>query len=193
MPRRLRDTSAGLFHVFAHCLWAVPWLFRDDIDRLEFLRHIAYATAKTRWTCLAYCVMSSHYHLIVRVDDGVLPVAMHMVNRRYARYYNRRYALRGHVLFERYGARRICDDLDLLDTFTYVARNPVEAGLCGDPSDYPWSSYAGTVGVGESSSFVDPSAVLRCVELIAGDAMAALRRRVELRSIPGTGLTGYLL
>jgi hypothetical protein len=24
---------------------------------------------------------------------------------------------------------------------TYIARNPVEAGLCADPSDWEWSDY----------------------------------------------------
>lgn len=167
----------------------MPYLYRDDEDRSEFLRQLAYATARTRWTCLAYCVMTSHYHLIVEVDDGVLPVAMQAVNRRYARRYNRRHGLRGHVLFDRYGARRLVDELDLLDTFTYVARNPVEAGLCSEPAEYRWSSYAGTVGIVECSSFVDPSSVLRCLDRLADDPLAALRRRVERREmpIPGTG------
>jgi putative transposase len=187
MPRRPRDTSAGLFHVFAHGLWAVPSLFRDDRDRLEFLRQLAHAIAKTNSICVAYCLMTSHYHLILRVDDGALPVAMHAVNRRYARHYNRTYALRGHVLFDRYGSRRIVDELDLLDTFTYVARNPVTAGLCDQPAAHPWSSYAGTVGLAEGSSYVDALPLLNALAPLADDPVAALRRRVE-RPVPGTGL-----
>jgi len=167
-------------------LWAVPWLFRDDVDRLEFLRRLAGATSKTRWTCLAYCLMRSHYHLIVRVDHGLLPVAMHALNLPYAKHYNRRHGLRGHVLFGRYGARRISDELDLLDTFSYLAQNPVEAGLCSEAAEYPWSSYAGTVGVCEPASFVDPSCILSCLGQLASDPIAALRRRVE-RPVPGTG------
>jgi REP element-mobilizing transposase RayT len=187
MPRRPRDTSAGLFHVYAHALWAVPQLFCDGRDRSEFLRHLAYAMAKTNSVCVAYCLMTNHYHLILQVEDGALPAAMHLLNRRYARYYNRTYALRGHVLFDRYGSRRIVDDLDLLDTFTYLARNPVSAGQCTEPAAHLWSSYAGTVGLAEGSSFVDPSLLLAAVGRLAGDPRAALRRRVEL-PVPGTGL-----
>jgi len=187
MPRRPRDTSAGLFHVYAHGLWAAPSLFREDRDRSEFLRHLAYAMAKTNSICVAYCVMTAHYHLILQVDDGSLPAAMHLVNRRYARYHNWAYALRGHVLFDRYGSRRIVDQLDLLDTFTYLARNPVTAGMCEEPAHYVFSSYAATVRLVDGSSFVDASAVLAGVGRLAGDPVAALRRRVE-GPVPGTGL-----
>jgi len=187
MPRRPRDTSAGLFHVFAHGLWAVPTLYRDERDRVEFLRHLAYAMGKTDSICVAYCLMTSHYHLILKVGDGALPAAMQMVNRRYARHYNRTYGLRGHVLFDRYGSRRIVDELDLLDTFTYVARNPVTAGASTDPAAHLWSSYAETAGLAEGSSFIDPSCVLAAVGRLAGDPLAALRKRVEV-PVPGTGL-----
>lgn len=192
MPRRPRDQGAGLFHIFVHGLWAVPCLFRDEVDRSEFLRHLAYATDRTGWTCVAYCVMTSHYHLIVGVEDGVLPVGMQIVNRRYARHFNRRHGLRGHVLFDRYGSRRIGDGLDLLDTFTYVARNPVDVGLCADPAGYSWSSYAGTVGRAEGSSFVDSSRLLTSIGRFADDPVAALRSRVERSElpVPGTGWVG---
>src|SRR3954471_23014850 len=71
-PKR-RDASAGLFHVYTHCVWAAPALYRDDVDRLEFLRRLAQVTRITDWNCIAYCLMKTHYHLIVRVGDAVLP------------------------------------------------------------------------------------------------------------------------
>ncbi len=165
----------------------MPTLYRDDRDRVEFLRHLAYAMVKTNTICVAYCLMTSHYHLILQVEDGALPTAMHLVNRRYARHFNRADGLRGHVFFDRYGSPRIVDELDLLDRFTYVVRNPVSAGVCPEPAAHRWSSYAGTVGLAEASSFVDPSCVLAAARRLAEDPVAALRRRVE-RPVPGTGL-----
>jgi len=76
MAHKLRDTSAGTFHVFTHCVWAVPHLYRDDLDRIEFLRLLARLAERSGWRCLLYCLMTSHYHLIVRVEAGVLPSAM---------------------------------------------------------------------------------------------------------------------
>lgn len=181
MPHQRRDTSAGIFHVFTHCVWAMPVLYRDRIDRLEFLRHLARTSVKTGWTCISYCLMSSHYHLIVVVDEGVLPVAMHSLNLGYAVHHNRRHGLRGHVQFRRYGSRRLHDDNELLTAFAYVARNPVEAGLCRSPQDWVWSSYRGTVGLVELPGFVDSDPVLSCVSKTGIDPRAALRALVERR------------
>jgi putative transposase len=157
-------------------------LYRDDLDRLEFLRHLALASARPEWSCSAFCLMGSHYHLIVDVGDNVLPAAMHALNLAYARAFNQRHALRGHVQFDRYGARRIADEDDLLTRYAYVANNPVRAGLCQNPADWPWSSFAGTIGLAPTHSFVDPSKVLACFDWPAVDPRAALRRHVELRS-----------
>ena len=179
MPHQARDVAAGIFHVFTHCVWAVPRLYRDDVDRLEFLRHLALASTREGWTCIQYCLMGSHYHLVVEVADGVLPLAMQRLNLAYSIHHNRRYGLRGHVQYRRYGSRRIEDEDDLLSTFVYVANNPVEAGLCATPAEWPWSSYAGTVGLAELASFVDPALALSCFGWPKVDPRAALRAWVE--------------
>jgi putative transposase len=179
MPRRPRDTGAGLFHIYTHCVWATRQLYRRDEDRMDFLRGLARVTQKLEWTCLAYCLMTSHYHLIVDVPDGMLPSAMHRLNLAYVRNFNRKYGLRGHLQFEPYGARRIHGDADLAYSFKYVANNPVEAGLCVRAGDWPWSSYAGTVGLGPLATFVDPGLVLRYFAWPNIDPEAALRRYVE--------------
>jgi len=179
MPRKNRDTAAGTFHVFTHCVWAVPRLYRDSTDRLEFLRHLARIGGTTGWTCIAYCLMTSHYHLIVDAGDGVLPTAMHGLNLRYAKHHNRRYGLRGHVQFARYGARRLADDGELLRAFAYVVNNPVEAGLCESADEWRWSTYRGTIGMEELPSFVDPARILRCFPWPQVEPAAALRRYVQ--------------
>ena len=119
MPPKRRDTSAGLFHVYTHCVWAAPALYRDDVDRLEFLRRLAQVTRIADWNCIAYCLMKTHYHLIVRVGDTVLARAMHRLNLAYALHHNRRHDLRGHCHFERYGSRRLHDEAELAIAFAY--------------------------------------------------------------------------
>jgi hypothetical protein len=128
---------------------------------------------------MQYVLMTSHFHLMVEVDDGVLPRAMHAINLPYARHHNRRYSLRGHAQHWRYGSRRIENDTDLIRSFKYVANNPVEAGLCASPAEWPWSSYAGTVGLADLPTFVDPARVLECYSWPSVDPRAALRSTVE--------------
>jgi REP element-mobilizing transposase RayT len=179
MPPQSRDTAAGLFHVYTHCVWAAPALYRDDVDRLEFLRHLARVTREVEWRCIAYCLMKTHYHLIVRVDDGVMPRAMHRLNLGYALSHNHRHGLRGHVQHAPYGARRLHDDAELSIAFAYVVNNPVQAGLCPSAAAWPWSSYAGTIGATEPASFVAPLELMRAFDGRGTDPRVALRTFVE--------------
>lgn len=175
MGQKPRDLAAGIFHVYTHCVWAAPSLFRDDLDRTMFVRFLVRTGGTIGWTCIAMCVMGTHYHLILEVDDGDLAGGMHRLNLAYARHFNKRYGQRGHVLFDRYGADRIRSEAHLLDRYAYVALNPVRAGICERPEDWQWSSYGDAIGVARRFSFVDPSQVLTA----RLDPRAELRRYVE--------------
>jgi REP element-mobilizing transposase RayT len=178
MPRRPRDTHAGVFHVTTHAV-REEQLFENDRDRVQFLRELARAGARVGWTCVAYCLMGTHFHLILDVDDGALPCGMHALNFRYASWFNVEHGLRGHVMAARYWSRRVEDESDLQGTFRYVARNPVAAGVCREPGDWLWSSYPGTVGLRAPDDFVEPELVLECFAGPLDVRRAHLRRWVE--------------
>jgi putative transposase len=178
MPRALRDVEPGLFHVYVHSVWAADALFRDAEDRMTFLRELARVTSRVGWTCVGYCLMTTHYHLVLDVGEDVLPKGMHSLSFRYASSFNARHAMKGHVHGRRYGARRLMSETDLLDAFKYVARNPVEAMLCEHPEQWVWSSYAATVGLAKQQPFVDPRRVLSCFSDPLEFAQAELRRFV---------------
>lgn len=181
MPRPPRDTEAGVFHVYTHAVWGYTALFADDLDRLEFLRHLARVSSREGLTCIAFCLMGNHHHLLVEVEDGVLPKAMQELNFAYAIGFNAKYGLRGHVQFDRYGARRIADENDLAGRYAYVVNNPAEAGQCASAEDWLWSSHAGTIGLREPFSFVDPTRVLNVFRFSPLGPQEALRRYVDLR------------
>jgi putative transposase len=154
-------------------------LFRDEFDRVAFLVELANAGSKARWSCLGYCLMETHQHLLLEVEDGALPAGMHALNFRYAIGFNRRYATKGHVHGARYGARRLEGPDDLVSTFRYIARNPVEAMLCSAPAAWPWSSYAQTIGLCQTVSFLDVNRLLTCYDGPRELAIGALRAFVE--------------
>jgi putative transposase len=172
MARPPRDTAAGIFHVTGHSVWTAP-LFRDDVDRVEYLRQLARTTTEFKWTCLSYCLLTNHVHLLLEVGKGALPAGMQQLHTTYACRYNQRHELRGHVFGARYGASRIDTDAYLLAAFAYVARNPVEAGLCASPAAWPWSSYPATLGLREPTSFVRHE---RLLSLLSSRREVALRR-----------------
>jgi REP element-mobilizing transposase RayT len=166
-----------MFHVSTHSVWTSV-LFRDDIDRLLLLTELAKVTARFRWRCVAACLMTTHYHLIVEVPDGSMPIGMKHLNLTHAARFNARHKLRGHVVDGRYWSRRLVSDAELVTAFRYVARNPVEAGACRLPGEWPWSSYGALADRAETFTFVDPSPILNCFRP-ADAAVEQLRRYVE--------------
>jgi len=178
MARLPRDTDPGIFHAWEHAVRSED-LFRDDLDRLAFLRDLARAGARAGWKCVAYCLMTTHVHLMLEVGSGALPVGMHAVNFRYAAGFNRRHHTRGHVLEARYGSRRKTSVIDLLVAYRYVVRNPVDAGLVAHPADWPWSSYAATISSTPVTTFVDASPLLSALADTRERAVAILRAFVE--------------
>ena len=178
MARKRRDNSAGIFQITCHSVWTSE-LFRDDVDRVNFLLELAAVVVKFGWTCICYCLMTTHFHVILEVGEDTLAAGMQQLNTRHACRFNARHRLRGHVFANRYDARRIADDAYLLTAFAYNANNPVEAGVCESPADWPWSSYRSTVGLGEECSFVDAGRVLRCFGGDRETAIARLRVFVE--------------
>ncbi len=87
--------------------------------------------------------MSNHFHLVIKTPSESLSAGMHQLNGGYARKFNDRHALDGHLFEDRFSSTWIESDGHLEDTLRYVALNPVRAGLCEHPTDWPWSSFRG--------------------------------------------------
>jgi REP-associated tyrosine transposase len=178
VPRKLRPTQAGLYHVASGATRPDPF-FRDDVDRGVFVVELAAMLAREDVFCLAFCVLTTHYHLILDTEQGALPSAMHRLNWHYARSLNRRHGRAGHAVGGPYMAVPLEDDAHFLTGFRYVAWNPVTAGVCKRPQDSRWSSYATTIGLRHDYSFVDSSRVLGCFGRPRAAATERLRGFVE--------------
>jgi putative transposase len=116
-------------------------VYRDDVDRRIYLRTLGTVVVKKRWRCLAYCLMNNHVHLLLETPEANLSSGMQRLQGGYAQVFNARHRLSGHVFQGRYGAVRMRSDGQLCAAAAYLARNPVEAGLCEQPEEWPWSSY----------------------------------------------------
>ena len=154
-------------------------IFTCSGDATFFLTLAERAFRRHEITCAAYCLMTTHYHLLVVDGSERLPAAMHLLNGSYARAWNQRYGREHHVFGRRYAAIAIGSDAHLLAGHRYIARNPVEAGICVRPEQYRWSSYRALLGRGRAPSFVDPHAVLDVYHHDRSAAMRLLRDFVE--------------
>jgi REP-associated tyrosine transposase len=157
MPRRARsELPDGVFHVTAHSVFDQQ-LFVDDEDRRAFVWLLGEVTTRFRLRCFAYCLMATHYHLLVEGRAADLGDAMQRLNGRFARRFNERHLRRGHVFGQRYSAWVVRDEEHLDETYRYIGANPVKAGLCKAEEDWPWTWIApGGVDGARNRSFRDP-------------------------------------
>ncbi len=174
MPRRPRDTGPGFHHAWVNATGNWDY-FLDELDRLNWVRRLVRTLDRLAWTCVAFCQMSTHVHLLLGVPDESLSIGMRDLNREYSRDFNLRHGRQGSFVRKRFGSRRIDDAVDLLSVYSYVVLNPVVEGVCWRPEEWRWSSYRTTIGMSADFPFVDG----RTVIAEAGGTPAALRNAVE--------------
>ena len=143
VPRAPRYPGPGLFHVTVKA--AGPGLlFRDVVDPFVWHATLCSTLIRTPWTCISFCLMTTHLHLLVDIPDASLSRGIHLLNSRYVHRFNRRRGREGPVRLRRFHVVRILSDAQLAVCFRYVARNPLEAGATDSPLNWPWSTYAGS-------------------------------------------------
>jgi REP element-mobilizing transposase RayT len=175
VARPLRQERPGPHHVYARGN-DQRRIFRTDEDRDHYLRLLARTTVRMRWRTLAYCLMDNHVHLLIETREANLATGMQRIHGCYAQAYNERYARSGHLFQGRYGARLITSDTQLWATVAYIARNPVEAGMCEEPDRYRWGSH-GLVMRGKPPRWLDAARLLEHFGAVGGDP---LERYLEL-------------
>jgi REP element-mobilizing transposase RayT len=146
-------------------------LFVDAHDRLSFLAHLGFVCTRRGLRLLAYCLMTNHYHLLFETIRPEQDAAMRDLNSRHCRRFNERHGRRGTLVQRRYHALLIEDDAHLLQALRYIVLNPVGAGLCAAPEDWPWSSARAMLG--RRAPGPAPVAVDRVLACFADDPVRA--------------------
>lgn len=141
MPRRPRAFYPGVpTHITARGVDDQP-IFRSDLDRYQLLALLRSVTKGAKWQVLCWCLMTTHYHLLVVVPPDELRVswAMQKVNSSYAREFNARHRRRGHVFGQRFTDTLVESDGHGHRTIAYILENPVRAGMVKRFDEWPWS------------------------------------------------------
>ena len=147
------DVGGGLYHVTARgndrCR-----IVLDDADRLRWLTLRARCDESYQWKCHAWCLLTTHFHLLIETLEANLAEGMHWLNHVYAKTFNGRHEREDHVFGKRYGAKLITSDDQLVAVVRYIALNPVKAGLVDEPAAWPWCNYGdlSRLALGEAGS-----------------------------------------
>lgn len=146
VSRPLRIEFAGaLYHVMARGNARQP-IFHDDEDRQAFVANLGRACDRFEWRLWAWCLMDTHFHLLVETVQPTSSRGMREVNQIYTQGFNRRHGRVGHGLQGRYKAVPVDRDAYLLEVSRYLVMNPVRSKRVVRAGDWAWSSYRAVVG-----------------------------------------------
>lgn len=142
MARRRRDWKPNAYYHVVMRGNNRQNIFANDVDMFHFMRSIGHAHSKYEFTIIAFCIMTNHYHLLLRSKDDLSKI-MAFINRKYSDYYSKRYKHVGRIYQRRYFATMIEDPASLLIVSRYIHRNPIETKipLVQQLQNYPFSSF----------------------------------------------------
>ncbi|WP_017756492.1 transposase [Calidifontibacillus oryziterrae] len=146
MPRKRRTWYPGAkFHVFSRGN-RKQLLFYDRQDFVKYLSLICEAKTNYSFKLQTYCLMSNHVHLQIQTENTNISRIIGYIHSHYARFFNDKYELVGHVFQGRYKAELIQYPDYELEVNRYIHMNPLKANIVNNLNDYPWSSYHAYAG-----------------------------------------------
>jgi len=113
----------------------------SEEDRDYFVYLLGKGAEKYEVEFYAYCIMSTHYHLLIQTKKANLSDFMHFLGSSYGSYVQRK-GFVGHVFAGRYRAICIQREEYFLTVGRYIHLNSIEARIVRRPNEYRWSSYS---------------------------------------------------
>ena len=141
MSRNARVVSStGLYHVIIRGPSEIT-LFKNNLDKIKYLRYMAFYKKYFNFKIHCYCLMDTHAHFLIDEYPSKLSLFMKQINNSYSNYFNGKYNHRGHVLEDRFSSYAIETDSYLIQLSYYIHRNPKSIPQFEHaPEKYPFSS-----------------------------------------------------
>ncbi len=116
-------------------------VFLDKKDYNLFLTVLKEACNLFNVFISSYCLMPTHYHILVFTPEGNLSRFMRHLNGVYTQRYNRKHEKDGPLFRGRYKAVLVQEEGYLTGVVRYIHRNPIKAKMANEIKDYKWSSH----------------------------------------------------
>lgn len=144
LPRPYVLPVQSLFHFMWRAINGEFFLSSDEVKR-AFLDSLFRFLGRSGGEVLVYAfvVMSNHFHGAGELLGDSRPFScwMRSANSSFAQWLNRKLNRRGPVAQDRPKTVVAEDQQQLKRLMFYIDWNPVRAGMCDHPSEYPFSSY----------------------------------------------------
>ncbi len=143
MPRTARAAPGGfVYHALNRAVARRP-LFQKGGDYDAFERVLAEALQQQPTRLLAYCLMPTHWHLVLwpQRDDELTAFLRWLTHTHTMRWHAHYHTLgSGHLYQGRFKSFPIAEDEHLYTVLRYVERNALRAGLVRRAEDWRWGS-----------------------------------------------------
>ena len=149
------NLAGGIYHIGSRGVRRQP-IYEDALDYRRFRSFFELIADELGWICHTYCQMPNHYHLLLETPLPNLSEGLQRLNWRHAIRFNWRHDYTGHLFESRFYSEPIERDAHFLETARYIVLNPVRAGLCEHPAQWPFSSYRATLSSEPGSFAVTP-------------------------------------
>ena len=136
-------------------------IYRDDADRVTFLSRLLVTLERFEWDLHAWCLLSTHFHLLVTTRAPSIARGMQDVKSTTRSCSTGATGRPAICSAWRYAHRLVTSEAHLMNVYSYIALNPVRAGMCARPEDWWWSSYSGVLAHREGALFDRESLLVR--------------------------------
>jgi REP element-mobilizing transposase RayT len=143
MSRPLRIDYPNAWHHVMNRARRGQDLFVDKADYQQFIDLLQETTDLFNVNVAAYCLIPTHYHLMLQTPDANLSRCMRHLNGVYTQRYNVSHSCDGTLFRGRYKSILVDADNYVLQLVRYIHRNPLKAGLVKRLDQYVWSSHKG--------------------------------------------------
>ena len=142
MARLSRADEEGSWHHAGNRGIAKRPLFETRDDKRFFLARFIRQIRLGRLELHAYCLMTTHFHVLVRSPIGELSEAMRRVQNEHSRRFNRRNRRDGALVRGRFFSKPVRSEFYRRTLVRYIDSNPVRAGIVRSSAHYEFGSAA---------------------------------------------------
>jgi len=145
---KVQFRSGRYYHIYNRGVNRSAIFFNQE-NYAFFIRRLRHYFQSGIVHVIAYCLMPTHYHLLVQMltDNEFGSKVMQPFGTSYVKAVNKQQARVGPLFQGSYKAKLVDSDAYLSHLTRYIHRNPVEAGYVAQAEEWPYSSYRDYVGL----------------------------------------------
>ncbi|MCU0558773.1 MAG: transposase [Desulfobacterales bacterium] len=124
-------------------------IFRDDVDRDDFIARVEALAADGAFQVAAWSLMRNHFHLLCKTGNRPISASMHRLLTGYVVNFNKRRRRHGYLFQNRFKSIVCQEDRYLKELVRYIHLNPVRAGQVSGLRGldrHPFSGHSAVVG-----------------------------------------------